>query len=688
MRKVIVIPNVDSERVGLYVRISEQDRQKLTKAQLSKSIENQIAMLKDEAKEREWIIQDIYCDEDISGADQTRPEFNRMLKDCESGKINIVLCKSQDRFARDMEIIEKYIHNKFIEWGVRFVTVVDHADTNIKENKKNRQITGLTSEWYLEDLSNNIKLTFNNKRKRGDYVASFAPYGYNKQRDLKNAIHLVIDPIASNVVKRIFDEYNNGESLRAIARNLNKERILCPSEYKWYNGDYINSPKKIYEGNNFISSGGYVIKTSFFNESVKIGEVVKQICKFDFNGLNIQKNSNIFLYKSNASDIYYTKNKILDDELLETTSKYKIWTKVMCGSVIPNDASYIYCVYKVKNKYEELYTSFELEIEKNRNKEAINFTTHSYINENKENVFQVDIRHKSIWRKATIEKIISNPVYIGTLVQGKTTTVSYKNHTMIKLPKEKWQIVSNAHDSIISLENWVKAQDRKQKNLRAGKCEYVNNFGGILKCSYCGKTFISTKCGRAGDKNQTDYYACSDRSTKLSNCINNKLLRKDELEQITLDEINKLIEIYQDDTLVNNSYNKLEEELNDFKSKYDALITEKEELLKNKKKNTNYLKNLFESKINGLIDEEEYFNFKKTYKQDNERIDERIKSIDDEMLVIRKKRCDIKKKDSIINKYHHIDKLNYDIVHEFISEIKIGIKKEDNTRNIEFLWNF
>ena len=84
MRKDIIIGELDAERVGLYVRISEQDRKKLTKSQLSKSIENQIAMLKDEAKERDWKIIDIYCDEDISGADQTRTEFNRMLKDCEN----------------------------------------------------------------------------------------------------------------------------------------------------------------------------------------------------------------------------------------------------------------------------------------------------------------------------------------------------------------------------------------------------------------------------------------------------------------------------------------------------------------------------------------------------------------------------------------------------------------------------
>ena len=57
-----------------------------------------------------------------------------------------------------MEVIERYLHNKFIEWGVRFVSIVDNADTSIESNKKSRQINGLINEWYLDDLSTNIKL--------------------------------------------------------------------------------------------------------------------------------------------------------------------------------------------------------------------------------------------------------------------------------------------------------------------------------------------------------------------------------------------------------------------------------------------------------------------------------------------------------------------------------------------------
>ena len=144
-------------KVGVYCRLSNEDRDKINKNDDSDSITNQRSMCIKYALKQDWDVVDIYSDDDFSGAGTYRPEFERMIKDCESGKINLVLCKSQSRFSRDMEIIEKYLHSKFIEWGVRFVSIIDNADTNIESNKKSRQINGLMNEWYLDDLSTNIK---------------------------------------------------------------------------------------------------------------------------------------------------------------------------------------------------------------------------------------------------------------------------------------------------------------------------------------------------------------------------------------------------------------------------------------------------------------------------------------------------------------------------------------------------
>ena len=177
-------------RVAMYLRLSDEDSDKINKLDDSKSIKNQRIMLLNEiAKNPNYILVDEYCDENLSGAGTYRPEFERLIKDCENGKIDIVICKSQSRFSRDMEVIERYLHNKFVEWNVRFIGIVDNADTNVNGNKKARQINGLINEWYLEDLSDNIRTSLQNRREDGLFLGSFSPYGYIKDPNDKN--HLI-----------------------------------------------------------------------------------------------------------------------------------------------------------------------------------------------------------------------------------------------------------------------------------------------------------------------------------------------------------------------------------------------------------------------------------------------------------------------------------------------------------------
>ena len=61
-------------------------------------------------------------------------------------RFDIVLCKTQSRFTRELELVEKYIHGLFPIWGIRFVSIVDNADTANKGNKKSRQINGLVND--------------------------------------------------------------------------------------------------------------------------------------------------------------------------------------------------------------------------------------------------------------------------------------------------------------------------------------------------------------------------------------------------------------------------------------------------------------------------------------------------------------------------------------------------------------
>ena len=226
-------------KVAIYLRLSDEDKNKINKLDDSESIKNQRNLLLEEInKHPNYILIGEYCDEDLSGAGTYRPEFERLINDCKNGKIDIILCKSQSRFSRDMEIIEKYLHNKFIEWNIRFIGLSDNADTSNQGNKKARQINGLVNEWYLEDVSNNIRSAFQAKMKQGEYISPFASFGYEISKNNNNK--LVIDPLASIIVKDIYKMYLKGMGFSKIAKNLNDNQIPSPSFYKYKKGIKLN----------------------------------------------------------------------------------------------------------------------------------------------------------------------------------------------------------------------------------------------------------------------------------------------------------------------------------------------------------------------------------------------------------------------------------------------------------------
>mgnify|MGYP003165669638 CR=1 FL=1 len=214
-------------KVAIYCRLSEEDRNKQFETDDSNSIQNQKAMLLQYAMEQGWEVYNIYSDDDYTGSDR---------------RFNIVLCKTQSRFTRELELVEKYIHGLFPIWGIRFVSIVDNADTANKGNKKSRQINGLVNEWYLEDMSDNIRSVLTNRRQNGFHIGAFALYGYKKDPEQKG--HLIIDEEAAAIVREVFTLFSQGYGKTAIARMLNDRGIPNPTEYKRLHGLRYQQPKR------------------------------------------------------------------------------------------------------------------------------------------------------------------------------------------------------------------------------------------------------------------------------------------------------------------------------------------------------------------------------------------------------------------------------------------------------------
>ena len=259
---------MNKSRVAIYCRLSEEDRNKQSETDDSNSIQNQKSMLLQYSLEQGWEVYNIYSDDDYTGSDRRRPEFNKLLNDAKDHKFDIVLCKTQSRFTRELELVEKYIHGLFPIWGIRFISIVDNADTANKGNKKSRQINGLVNEWYLEDMSENIKSVLTDRRKNGHHIGAFALYGYKKDPDIKG--HLIIDEEAAQVVREVFTLFSQGYGKTAIARILNDRGIPNPTEYKRLHGLRWRTP----QGKNSTLWKYYAISDMLVNE-IYIGNMVQ-----------------------------------------------------------------------------------------------------------------------------------------------------------------------------------------------------------------------------------------------------------------------------------------------------------------------------------------------------------------------------------------------------------------------------
>lgn len=218
--------------VAIYIRLSREDGDK----EESDSVGNQRKLLTEYvSRHDDFILYDIYIDDGFTGTNFNRPAFQKMIADIEDKKVNCVVVKDLSRFGRDYIDTGRYLERIFPELGVRFISVSDNIDSIKQAYDMLLPIKNIFNEQYARDISNKIQATVKSKQKAGEFIGAFTSYGYKKSSVNKNK--LVIDEYASEVVKRIFAMYAQGIGKQSIAKQLNAEGILCPSEYKKLNGE-------------------------------------------------------------------------------------------------------------------------------------------------------------------------------------------------------------------------------------------------------------------------------------------------------------------------------------------------------------------------------------------------------------------------------------------------------------------
>ncbi len=214
-------------RAVLYLRCSDP--------QQDTSVEEQRDVLKDYARRHHIRIVDEFVDDGISGdATEKRRGFLEMRRAVETGRFDLILCWDQDRFGRFNSIEGGHWIYPFYKAGVQLVT--DREGLIDWKSTTGRLISSITTEAnheFLHKHSRNVLRGQIAAAKSGSWIGS-PPYGYKLIGERKHKSLVLGDPIAVEVVKRIFDEYvNQLRSMSNIADRLNADKIPSPGGNLW-----------------------------------------------------------------------------------------------------------------------------------------------------------------------------------------------------------------------------------------------------------------------------------------------------------------------------------------------------------------------------------------------------------------------------------------------------------------------
>lgn len=225
-----------------YVRLSHEDGDK----EESNSVTGQKNLIRDYFSRHPELSEcGMAVDDGFSGSSFERPAFQKMMDDVRARKIDCIVVKDLSRFGRNYLDAGEYIEKIFPFLGVRLIAVNDNYDSmdGTASNELVVPFKNLINEAYCRDSSVKIRSCLEVKRRNGDFIGSFAVYGYLKDPQNKN--HLVVDGFAADVVRDIFRWKLEGVSAADIAARLNADGILAPMDYKKQQGLRFATPFRI-----------------------------------------------------------------------------------------------------------------------------------------------------------------------------------------------------------------------------------------------------------------------------------------------------------------------------------------------------------------------------------------------------------------------------------------------------------
>lgn len=493
-------------KVGIYLRLSREDE----KDKESGSIKNQRAILMDYIKEHHLNFIAEYVDDGISGTTFQRPGFKRLIEDVKKKKIDTVLTKDTSRLGRDHIEFGYYVEKFFPENNVRYIAVNDNIDTKNTENDM-LLFKSAYNDMYVKDISKKIRTSLYIKKKQGEFVGAYAPYGY--QKDIYDKHKLVIEETSANIVRRIFNLFVNHHSITTIADTLTKDNIPIPSIQKGMNRGIKSSLFGIWTSRTI---------TDILTNPTYIGNLTQGRSK----KINYKSKKRIHTKREDWIIKENSCPKIIDEELFFLANtmyqanlhKYKKNSNdlLLKGFVYCAECGHKISFRKISNKYIYGECNYYLKYKKYNA-----CTTHSIKYETLEKLILNEIRN--LLKKVNQEKIIQS------IYQSVLNEVKEKNNKRITFLRKGQEVNQIKLDSLyedklaklINQENYFRMKEKIETETKKMKqeinhleeknrtLETNNKEKQLLKNNPIDKIFLSTlieKITLTRDKKINIYY--------------------------------------------------------------------------------------------------------------------------------------------------------------------------------------
>ena len=187
------------------------------------SISNQKLMLKDFAEKNGMFRYEYYVDDGYTGRNFNRPAFQRMIADIEAGKIDCVITKDLSRLGRNYIEAGSYIEIFFPKHHVRYIAITDGVDSLTRQEMDITPFKNILNDMYSRDISKKVLAGVMTRSRQGKFCGGTPPYGL--MRDPKDNGHLIIDPDAAPIIRKIYDYALDGMGNMRIAKKLLEEKI-------------------------------------------------------------------------------------------------------------------------------------------------------------------------------------------------------------------------------------------------------------------------------------------------------------------------------------------------------------------------------------------------------------------------------------------------------------------------------